>query len=207
MLPPGGRPAVADRSVAACAARRDLREQGAEPRIPPAAAARRPRDRRDAHRRVDAAHPRRSEPLAAAGASRPRSARSPSPCCGGAAGAAAAAADPRDPRRPDAPRARRVRRAAESRPGRRVRRARHVLQRGERAAVGRPVADGGADGQPRVGGRTARGRRRDHQRARRAAVREPGDADAVAAAQRPAPRSIPCCRTIIRCGGCRSRRW
>ena len=54
----------------------------------------------------------------------------------------------------------------------------HVLQHGERAAVGRSIADGRAGGEPRVGGRASRGRRRDREPARRSAVCEPGDARA-----------------------------
>ena len=97
-----------------------------------------------------------------------------------AARAAPAAPHPCDPQRVDAPRQRRVRRAAEPHAARRVRRARHVLQRGQRTAVGGPLADGRAGREPRVGGRAARGRRRDRQRARRDAVREPRDPDAAA---------------------------
>ena len=96
-----------------------------------------------------------------------------------AARAAAAAADSRHPQRPDAPRPRRVRRAARSRPGRRVRRARHVLQHRQRAAVGRSLADGRPGGQPRVGGRAPRGRRRDRQ-----------------------PDAASCCSPTRRCARC-----
>ena len=79
------------------------------------APARRSRVRLDSRRRVDAAHPPRSRPVADAGRHhRARRARR-----GGrhrdAPGAAAAAADPRHQERPDAPRPRRVRRPARSR--------------------------------------------------------------------------------------------
>ena len=79
-------------------------------------------------------------------------------------------------------------------PGRRVRRARHVLQHGQRAAVGRPLADGRSGREPRVGRRAPRGRRGDRQPEGRAAVRESGDARAAARRRRPARRSTTWCR-------------
>ena len=143
---------------------RDLHRTGTQPRVPAAAAARRHRVRLDPHRRLDAAHPaatstRRCGRPSSTGARRAgrRGLRRD------AARAAAAAADSRHPQRPDAARPRRVRRPARPEPGRRVRRARHVLQHGQRAAVGRSIADGRSGGQPRVGRRAPRGRRRHRQ--------------------------------------------
>ena len=55
-------------AAAALAAARDLLEPGTEPRVPPAAAARRHRVRVDPHRRLDAADPRRTRRVARPGA-------------------------------------------------------------------------------------------------------------------------------------------
>ncbi len=55
-----------------------------------------------------------------------------------------------------------------------------LLQHRQRAAVGRPIAHGRPSGEPRVGRAVPRRRSCHHQPARRAAVRQPGHAGAVA---------------------------
>ena len=161
--------------------RGDLLRAGTEPRVQAAAAARRHRVRIDPHRRLDAARSGRIWTR--------RSARRSSPPASALAVAVVGAMllaqlllRPIHVIRSGLTRLGRgefgVRLDLES--ARRVRRARHVLQHGQRAAVGRPIADGRPGGQPRVGRRAPRGRGRDRQPARRAAVRQSRDARAAA---------------------------
>ena len=185
----------------------DLFEPGPEPGASRAAAARRPRDRVDPHRRLDAADPPESERLARAGgrdrADRPRSVGAGRD----GAGAAAAAPDSRDPQRVDAARQGRVRRPAEP----------HTSTTSSASSA--PPSTRSANscrriarrwpGRSRTSSRRSSGSRtpsRSSTRAARCCSRTPRSARSCRR-RRPARRSTRCCPPIIRCGGCSSRRW
>ena len=170
----------ARRAICAVPVAGHLSRTGAEPRVQADAAARRHRFRIDPHRRLDVADPPGSGRLARPGGrngrrrARARGRRRDAP------GAAPAETHSRHSQRSHTPGPRRGGRAPRSRRGRRVRRAWHLLQHRQRAAVGRPIAHGRPSGEPRVGRAVPRRRSCHHQPARRAAVRQPGHAGAVA---------------------------
>ena len=155
---------------------RDLPRSGPEPRSSRSRCCSATRVRIDSHRRLDAADPGRARTTRSARRWSRRSSPSPwrcssrwcwrSCCCGRFTSSAAAS------RASDAASSA----SARHEPAGRVRRARHVLQRGQCAALGRSLADGRPGRPPRVGGRASRGRGGHRQPGRTVALRQPLDA-------------------------------